>query len=312
MVSGARRQSLWQRLMRDMKQNWVLYLFIVPGIIVIFMFNYMPMYGVQIAFRNFKPAKGITGSEWVAMKNFMKFFSSYKFELVLKNTIILSLYGLVAGFPMPIIFALTLNQIRSQKAKKLVQTVSYMPHFISTIVVCGMIRMFLNPNFGIYGNLMRALGFGTPANLMNNAAAFRHIYVLSGVWQNLGWDSIIYIAALTAVDPTLYEAATVDGASNFQKIRYIDVPSLIPTATLLLIMSCGSIMNSNFEKAYLLQSSINLTTSELISTYTYKMGMLEYQYSFSAAVDLFNTVINFILLSTVNTISRRLGGTSLW
>lgn len=298
--------------MKDLKKNYVLYLFILPGIIVIFIFNYVPMYGVQIAFRNFKPARGIVGSDWVGLKNFLKFFSSYKFELVLKNTIILSFYGLIAGFPMPIIFAITLNQIRNQRAKKLVQTVSYMPHFISTIVICGLIRMFLNPNFGIYGNLMRALGFGTPSNLMNNAQAFRHIYVFSGVWQNLGWDSIIYIAALTGVDPTLYEAATVDGASDFQKIRFIDIPSLIPTATLLLIMSCGSIMSSNFEKAYLLQSSINLETSELISTYTYKMGMLEYQYSFSAAVDLFNTVINFILLSTVNGISRRLGGTSMW
>lgn len=311
MISGA-RPAFWQRLMKDLKKNYVLYLFILPGIIVIFVFNYVPMYGVQIAFRNFKPARGIVGSDWVGLKNFLKFFSSYKFELVLKNTIILSLYRLIAGFPMPIIFAITLNQIRNQRAKKLVQTVSYMPHFISTIVICGLIRMFLNPNFGIYGNLMRALGFGTPSNLMNNAQAFRHIYVFSGVWQNLGWDSIIYIAALTGVDPTLYEAATVDGASDFQKIRFIDIPSLIPTATLLLIMSCGSIMSSNFEKAYLLQSSINLETSELISTYTYKMGMLEYQYSFSAAVDLFNTVINFILLSTVNGISRRLGGTSMW
>ena len=309
---GDYKRSFWNRLARDLRRNYVLYLFLVPGIIAIFLFNYMPMYGIQIAFRNFKPARGIVGSQWVGMKNFIKFFDSYKFTLVLKNTITLSLYGLFAGFPMPIIFAITLNQMRGNRTKKLVQTVSYMPHFISTIVICGMIRMFLNPNFGVYGNLCRALGFDTPSSLMNNPAAFRHIYVISGIWQNLGWDSIIYIAALTAIDPTLYEAATVDGASNFQKIWYIDVPSLIPTATLLLIMSCGSIMNSNFEKAYLLQTAMNMETSELISTYTYKMGLLEYQYSFSAAVDLFNTVINFILLTTVNTISRKLGGTSMW
>lgn len=296
---------------RKFLRNWQLYLFLLPSVLLIFCFNYLPMYGVQIAFKDFKPAKGIWGSDWVGLEHFLRFFRSYQFGSLIKNTLLLSLYGLLAGFPLPILFALLLNQMRFTKFKKLLQTVTSMPYFISTVVLVGMVSIFLSPSSGIYGAVCNILNL-TSQNPMGDPGLFRHIYVWSGVWQGMGWGSIIYLSALSAVDPSLYEAATIDGANRFQKIINIDLPTIAPTCVISLILSAGGIMGVGFEKVYLMQNSLNLSTSEVISTYVYKVGIQSAQYSFSAAVGLFNTVINFVILVIVNQIAKRLGETSLW
>lgn len=304
--------SFWHRLRRDMVRNWRLYVLILPAIVALILFRYVPMYGLQIAFKNFRPTKGIWGSDWVGLKHFERFVTGYQFSTILSNTIKISVYSLLAGFPMPIIFALMLNQYRSQRFKKVLQTVTYMPHFISTVVMVGMLLVFLSPSTGLYGHLMRALGVPSPDNLMANPGLFRTIYVLSGIWQSTGWDSIIYLAALSAVSVDLYEAATVDGASKFQRMLHIDIPCLLPTATILLILRMGQVLNVGFEKVFLMQNDLNLSVSEIISTYVYKVGLQSGQYSFSAAVSLFNTVINFVILLAVNALAQKVGETSLW
>ena len=295
-----RQRSGWRyklyRAGRGIQRNWGLYLLLLPAVVLLFCFNYLPMYGVQIAFRDFSPSQGIQGSPWVG----------------LANTVSLSLYSLIAGFPFPIILALMVNQIRVKRFKQVLQVVTYLPHFISTVVMVGIMLILLSPSNGIYGNLARVLGVQNPVNIMGEASAFQHVYVWSDVWQHAGWDSIIYIAALAAVDPSLYEAATVDGASKIQRLWHIDVPFLIPTAVILLIMRAGNVMNLGFEKVYLMQNPLNTSISEVISTYVYKIGMISNQYSLSAAVNLFNTVINFVLLLLVNGFSKKLGDTSLW
>lgn len=296
----------------DWKRNHELYLFLLPAFIVLLIFNYWPMYGIQIAFKDFKPMKGIWGSKWVGLKWFKRFFSSYQFVNVTSNTILLSIELLLFTFPLAIILALIINQYTNLRFKKSLQTISYAPHFISTVVMCGMISLFLNPNYGLYAHLMRALG-RTVGNPLGESSMFRTIYILSDIWQHTGWNSIIYVAALSSVDPTLYDAATVDGASRFQKIRYIELPALAPTATLIFIMSVGSVMSIGFEKAYLLQNDMNMKTSEIIATYVYKMGLTgSPQYSYSAAVGLFNSLVNMLLLVFFNKLSRVFGKTSLW
>ncbi len=307
-----RKKTLGERLARDFRQNGTLYLLLIPAVLVVAIFSYVPMYGIIIAFQNFKPSTGFWNSEWVCMANFTRFFSSHQFGTILKNTLSISIYSLVAGYPMPIILALLLNQIRHEKYKKVLQTITYMPHFISTVVIAGMIVVFLNPNTGLYAQIAHLFGVAKPVDPLGQPKLFSSIYVLSGVWQHTGWDSIIYLAALSGIDVTLYEAATVDGANRWDKIRYIDIPGMAPTMIILLIMNAGGIMNVGFEKVFLLQNNLNLSASEIISTYVYKMGLIHQQYSFSAAVGLFNTVINFILLITVNTISRHVSETSLW
>lgn len=307
-----KRTSFWSRLKRDMVRNWRLYVLILPAIIALILFRYAPMYGLQIAFKNFKPAKGIIDSAWVGLKHFKSFINSYQFEKVLWNTISISVTSLIAGFPMPIIFALLLNQIRSQRAKKVLQTVTYMPHFISTVVLVGMLMVFLSPTTGLYGHAMRAFGISQPDNLMAQKEWFTPLYVLSGIWQNTGWDSIIYLAALSAISVDLYEAATVDGASKFKRMIYIDIPCIMPTAIILLIMNMGNIFSLGFEKIYLMQNDLNLPVSETINTYVYKQGIIGGKYSYSAAIGLFNTVINFVILLTVNKISSKVSDTSLF
>ncbi len=297
---------------RGIRRNWGLYLLLLPALVLLFCFNYLPMYGVQIAFKDFTPSNGIEGSPWVGFANFQTFFNSFQSKNLIWNTITLSLYSLIAGFPFPIFLALMMNQIRVKRFKQTLQVVTYLPHFISTVVMVGIMLILLSPSNGIYGNLAHALGIQSPPNIMGQAGAFQHIYVWSDVWQHAGWDSIIYIAALAAIDPTLYEAATVDGASKFQRLIYIDLPFLIPTAVILLIMRAGNIMNLGFEKVYLMQNPLNTSISEVISTYVYKIGMISNQYSLSAAVNLFNTIINFVLLVLVNGVSKKLGDTSLW
>ena len=309
---GSGRSSFGRRLRMDLARHWPLYLMVLPAVIVIAVFAYGPMYGVVIAFKNFKPAYGIAGSPWVGMRNFERFFSSYQFKNTLTNTLSISIYSMLAGFPAPIILALMMDQIRNKSSQRFIQTVTYMPHFISVIVVSGMILTFLNVSTGLYGNLARLLGVNDPKDILGDKNLFSTIYVLSDIWQHSGWDSIIYMAALSAVDPSLHEAARVDGASEWDRIVHIQIPSIVPTMVILLILRAGSLMNVGFDKVYLLQNGLNLDRSEVLSTYVYKVGMINQQYSFSAAANLFNTVVNFVMIMLVNQIARRLGETSLW
>jgi putative aldouronate transport system permease protein len=290
--------------------NYELYLFLLPAVLLTFCFQYIPMYGVQIAFKNFSPARGIWGSPWVGLEQFFRFFRSFQSKTVITNTLMLSLYGLAAGFPLPIMLAILINSLGSGTYKRVMQTVTYMPHFISTVVLVSMMTLFLSPR-GLFGNISNAMGV-LPKNIMGIAEAFRHIYVWSGVWANMGWGSIIYLAALSSVDPGLYEAATIDGANKWQKIIHIDIPSIAPTIIILLILSTGNILSVGFEKVFLMQNSLTLSRSEVISTYVYKVGIQSAQYSFSSAVGLFNNIINFIVLVSVNMISRKVSETSLW
>lgn len=304
-----KKNHLWKRIFR----NRGLYLLLLPSLILLICFSYIPMYGVLISFKDYKGSLGILGSPWADpwFKYFIKYFNSYQFVNTIKNTLVITGYSLLVSFPIPIIFALAINQMRTSKYKKVFQTVSYMPHFISTVVVVGMLNLIFSPGTGLIGNLFGLFGAEAP-NLLGSATAFKHLYVWSDVWQHVGWDSIIYIAALSSVDPYLYEAASIDGASQFQKILYVDIPMLIPTAMTLLILRCGGLMALGFEKVYLMQNDLNLLNSEVISTYVYKVGMISAQFSYSSAVNLFSTIINFVLLISVNKFSRKVSENSLW
>ena len=284
---------------------------LIPVIAWLAVFCYAPMYGIQIAFRNFTFADGITGSKWVGWKWFKFFFNSAKCWPLIRNTLIISFYSLLAGFPIPIILALMLHNIPSQKFKRAAQTITYLPHFISLVVVVGMISCFTSINSGWINTLIEALG-GERMYLMGKPEYYRHIYVWSGVWQEAGWGSIIYMAALTGVAPELHEAATIDGASKLQRIRHIDLPAILPTITIMLIMRCGSIVSVGFDKSYLMMNDLNMEVSEVISTYTYEMGLLSGKYSYSTAISLFNNVLNFIFLTSVNKLSKIVSGNSLW
>jgi putative aldouronate transport system permease protein len=273
------------------------------------------MVGVIIAFKKFSPVYGIFDSPWVGLKNFTKFFNSHWFERTVTNTMSLSFYTLLAGFPIPIILALSLNVLRKDKFKRFVQTVTYMPHFISVVVLVGMLSQLFNPIIGLYGNISRIFTGETPRDILGLANVFPHMYVWSGIWQQMGWNSIIYIAALSAVDPELHEAAEIDGASRFKRVRHIDLPTILPTITILLILQAGRIMNVGFQKVFLMQNSLNLKTSEVISTYVYRIGLGSggnSDFSYAAAIGLFNSFINLLLIITVNWISRKLSETSLW
>ncbi len=286
---------------------------ISPVIAFYIIFEYVPMYGVQIAFKNFVATKGIWGSPWVGFRHFERFFDSYYFWRLIVNTVGISLYQLAVGFPVPIILALMINEIRQTRLwfKKVVQTVTYAPHFLSTVVLVGMIVMFLSPQSGIVNKLIVWLG-GQPVSFMTEPGWFKTIYVSSGVWQQMGWSSIIYLAALSGIDPQLHDAAKVDGASRLQRIWHVNLPGIMPTVVILLILNMGSLMGVGFEKVFLLQNDLNLESSEVISTYVYKSGIIQSQYSFSAAIGLFNSVINFILLVAVNFSAKRLNQASLW
>lgn len=293
------------------KKDWSLYTFCLPGVILTFIFSYIPMYGVQIAFRKFNAKAGIWGSKWVGLQYFERFINSPYFERTLSNTLILSLYSMIVGFPIPIILALMLNSFRHKRYRKVIQTVTYAPNFISTIVMCGMLILFMSPTVGIINNVIKGFGF-EPINFMAKKEYWRHIYVWSGVWQGMGWSSVIYFAALSGISPELHEAARCDGATKFQLIRYIDFPSILPTATTLLILNCGSILSVGFEKAFALQNDLNLSVSEIISTYVYKVGLIDNNMSYSSAIGLFNTIVNLVLLITVNKVADKLSGDSLF
>lgn len=294
-----------------LRRDYQLYLMMLPVVVYLFIFAYLPIYGVQIAFKNYNVALGIEGSPWVGFANFERFFRSYQFWNILKNTLILSFYSLIAGFPIPIILALMITQVQREDFKKFVQTVTYAPHFISEVVIVGMLFLFLSPSSGIVNIIMGNFGM-EPINFMAESSMYKHLYVWSGVWQGAGWGSIIYIAALSSVNPELYESARMDGASKFQQILHIDLPSIMPTAIILLIMNMGSIMNQSAQKAYLMQTPLTASSQEIIATYVYKIGLIENQFSYSSAIGLFNNIINVILLVTVNTISRKVSDTSLW
>ncbi len=300
-----------EKVLRNIKKYYQLYLLLLPSAVLLFCFAYLPMGGIVIAFQNYSPALGILKSPFVGMKNFMQFFRSYQFTVTIKNTLVLSLYSILVGFPLPILLALMCNQMKTKTFKKVFQVITYLPHFISTMVMCGLILIFLSPSSGLFANLFRLFGWEFP-NIMSSASGFKHVYVWSDIWQHLGWDSIIYLAALAGIDPTYYEAATVDGASTLQKIRYIDIPMLLPTAMVLLIMRAGSILGIGFEKVFLLQNVQNIMSSEIISTYVYKMGMQSMQYSLSTAIGLFNTVVNVIVLLLVNLMAKKLTDSSLF
>lgn len=299
-----------QSFIQGIKSSRALYLLLLPSFIIFLLFTYYPMYGVIIAFKDFSPAQGILGSPWVGFKNFIQYFNSYQFWPTIRNTIVISLYTIVVTFPLPVFLALMCNQIRARRFKKFFQVSTYLPHFISTVVMCGMIILFLSPSTGIIAKLAGIFGFTLP-NLMGSASAFPSIYVWTEAWQHVGWDSILYIATLSAIDPTLYEAATMDGASKWKRMIHIDVPALLPTATIMFILRMGSVMSVGFEKIYLLQNTLNSSTSEIISTYVYKMGLVSNQYSLSSAIGLFNNVINLVLLLLVNYTSKKLSDTSL-
>lgn len=274
-------------------------------------FHYIPMYGVQIAFKDFIANKGIMGSPWVGFEHFERFFDSFYFWRIIKNTLGIGIYELVVGFPIPIILALMIHELRTGKFRKFVQTVTYMPHFLSTIVMVGMIMMFLSPASGLINVVILLFG-GEPISFMTEPGWFKSIYVWSGVWQTMGWSSIIYIAALAGIDPQLHEAARVDGASRLCRIWHINLPGIAPTIIVLLILNMGSILGVGFEKVFLMQNDLNMESSDVISTNVYRSGILGAQYSFSAAVGLFNSVVNFIMLLIVNRIARKVSSSSLW
>ncbi len=310
MINRTQKVNL-KHMYKKIAINYELYILILPAFLYFIIFHYWPMYGVQIAFRDFVPTLGITGSPWVGLKHLSRFISSYHFVFLLRNTFLISIYGLVVGFPAPIILALMLNEVQNTKMKKFAQTITYAPHFISTVVLVGMITIFLSPTVGIINKIIVMLG-GEETNFLQKADWFRTIYVFSGVWKEAGFSSIIYLAALTGIDPQLHDAARVDGANRMQRIWHVNIPGIIPTATILLIMSMGRMLSVGFEKAFLLQNSLNMETSDIIATYVYRVGLQGAKYSYSTAVGLFNSVINFVLLFSFNAISRKLGETSLW
>ncbi len=296
--------------MKAVYKNWQLYLFVAPALLYFVVFHYFPMYGVQIAFKHFIATKGIWGSEWVGFAHLKQFFDSYYFGLLIRNTVLISLYQLVL-FPVSIIVALALNELRNGPFKQTVQTVTYAPHFISVVVMAGMIIVFLNPNRGIVNKIWTWLG-GQPIDFLTEPAWFKTIYVLSGEWQSLGWGAIIYLAALAGVNPELHEAARMDGANRLQNIWHINIPGILPTIVILFILNMGSFMAVGFEKILLLQNPLNREASEVIQTYVYQNGLVKGLYSFSSAVGLFNSVINMALLIAVNQAARQLKQASLW
>ena len=291
-----RGKSLGRRIL----DHWQLYLLLLVPVVITVIYKYIPMYGVQIAFRDFKASRGFLGSEWVGWAWFERFFTAPTFSRMIRNTVLLSFYSLLWSFPIPIILALAMNQMRFKRYRRVVQTVLYAPHFISIMVVCGMIRIFLSPSGGLLNLLL-----GTKIDFLTEASAFRTIYIVSGIWQEAGWGTIVYLATLSTVDPALYEAAKIDGASMFQRIVHIDFPALVPMAVLMLIMSAGSLMNVGFEKVWLLQTDLNKATSDVIAVYVYQQGIENAKYSYATAVGLFNTVINIALLFIVNTIAKK-------
>ena len=305
-----RRQSSTKLLRQRILENWQHYLLLLPAVVYLVIFHYIPMYGVQIAFRDFRASKGILGSEWVGMKHFIRFLNYPDFWKILWNTLSITLYNL-ATFPLGVILALMINEVRNQGFKKTVQMVTYAPHFISTVVVCSMITLFLSKNNGIVNHAIAALG-GERIDFMTQSHMFPSIVVWSGVWQSIGWSTIIYMSALAGISEEMVEAARIDGASRLQIVLHMNLPTIMPTVITMLILNCGNLLSLGFEKIYLLQNSLNLDNSQIIATYVYEVGLVSAQFSYSAAIGLFNNVVNILLLLIVNGVSRRISNISLF
>ncbi|MDW7655887.1 MAG: ABC transporter permease subunit [Bacillota bacterium] len=304
--SGIKRKETMKRL----KRYSPLYLLLLPALAYIVVFNYMPMYGVQIAFKNYRSSRGIFGSDWVGIENFVRFLTYPDFWNLIRNTLRLSLYSL-ATFPCALLLALSINEVRNYKFRKTVQMVTYMPHFISTVVLVGMLNLFFSQSNGLINNLLEIVGIQR-LPMLTAPRYFSHLYIWSGVWQNIGWGSIIYVAALSSVSPELIEAARIDGASRMQVIWHVNIPSILPTIVILLILSTGNILSVGFEKVYLMQNAMNISVSQIISTYVYEVGLISGRFSYSAAIGLFNNVINVIVLLIVNQTANKISGTSLF
>lgn len=298
-------------LLARVARHWQLYLLLAPAVIYLIVFKYWPMYGVQIAFRNYNPIDGFMGSEWVGLEHISRFLHSFQFSRVFVNTIAINVLGLVFGFPVPIVLALLINQLGSRRLKSFIQTVLFSPAFISAVVVVGMLFVLLSPRSGLVNNVISLAG-GTPVSFMNEEGWFRPIYVLSDIWQNAGFSMIIYLAALAGIDPSLHEAARVDGANRWQRLWHIDLPGIRPVISIMLILAVGNLLNIGFEKALLMQTDLNLGTSQIIQTYVYDVGLKSAQFSYSAAISLFNYVLNMILLLVFNQGAKRAGQTSLF
>ena len=309
------KQKKRRSTLRLMKQNYQLYIFLLPAIVFIVLFMYMPLYGLQIAFKTYRAGEGIWGSQWVGLKWFQQFFSTPRCWEIIRNTLTVSLYSLVASFPLPIVLAIILNYVKNLKFKKFAQTVTYMPYFISTVVLVSMMSLFFSPTSGFVNTMIKSLG-GEPIYFMGIPSLFKHMYVWSGVWsgiwQGMGYSSIIYIAALSGVSPELHESAVIDGANILQRIWHIDVPTIMPTMVILLIMSLGNVMNVGYEKVLLMQNDLVIDVAEVISTYVYRIGLVNNQFSFSTAIGLMNNIINFIILVAANKLSNKIFGSGLW
>lgn len=305
------KQKRRKATLKLMRQNYQLYIFLIPAIVFIVLFMYTPLYGLQIAFKNYRGGDGIWGSAWVGLKWFNQFFSTPRCWEIVKNTLTISVYSLVAGFPLPICLAIILNYVKNIRFKKFAQTVTYMPYFISTVVLVAMMNLFFSPSSGFVNTIIKAFG-GEAVYFMGMSSLFPHMYVWSGIWQSMGYSSIIYIAALSGVSPELHESAVIDGANILQRIWHIDIPTIMPTMIILLIMSCGNIMNVGYEKVYLMQNDLIADVSEIISTYVYKIGLTNNQFSFSTAIGLMNNVINFVILVAANKLANKLFGSGLW
>lgn len=296
---------------RQRKKGLILLTFMIPGLLFYLIFHYVPMYGTLIAFQDYNPFLGFAKSPWVGLKNFNEFFHSLYFWRLLKNTFLLSFENIIFSFPMPILFALMMYEVKHNRLRSAIQSLSYFPYFISIVVLCGLIRNFTSPSTGVINALIEVVG-GTPVDFMSDPGWFRPIYIISGIWQGMGWNSIIYYATLTSVDVSLYEAADIDGANRLHKIRYISLPALTPTIITLLLVNLGNMMNVGFEKVMLLYSPATYNTADIISTYVYRSGMLSLQYSYAAAVGLFNSLIGICLIVIFNLLARRFTSTSLW
>ncbi|BBF42616.1 ABC transporter, permease protein [Lachnospiraceae bacterium KM106-2] len=298
-------------LIHSLKNDYQLWIMLLPAIIVILLFNYLPMYGIQLAFREYDFTKGITGGAFVGLKYFKQFITNFQFFTLMKNTVTLCLANIIFGFPAPIILALMINQIRKKRLKGILQTTVYLPHFISMVVMVSLLLVLLNSNTGVIGKFLSFTGLAK-FNLIGSTATFLGVYVVSEIWQHCGWNSIIYLSALSSVDTGLYDACKIDGANRFQIVRYVDIPALVPTIVILFILQMGNILNTGFEKIFLMQNNLNLPVSEVISTYTYKIGIKSNQFSYSAAIGLFNTLINFIFLIAVNKFSKKAADISIF
>ncbi len=310
-VSRSKGQGRLHTAGKNIMKHWQLHLLVIPPLLFFLIFKYYPMANAVLAFKDYNVIKGIWGSPWVGFKNFELFFENPLFWTLVKNTLLLSGYLLLAGFPIPILLALMINEIRGGRFKRFVQLVSFAPYFISTVVMVSIIMLFLAPRLGFANIALNFFGLNS-VNFLGEPGMFRSIYVWSDIWQTAGYSAVIYLAALAGIDPTLYEAAKVDGASRFQKIRHVDLPGIVPTIMIILILNVGNVMAIGFEKVYLLQNPLNIANSEIIATYVYRIGLLNANYSFATAVGLFNSLINLVLLVTVNGLAKRITKNSIW